>query len=168
MTEHTLSGILPNYIIFDIDGVFNPFMATDLRERGFFRYSKDWIEWDLDIVHHAAWVRELEDYADIVWGSTWGEESNALAGWFHLKNLSYPHISCMVGGSMITTAKLTAVSAWITEHVSLSQKVVWVEDELFEDAFIWGESHPNVLIVKTDPAIGLTLEQFETIKAFLS
>lgn len=158
----------PNYIIFDIDGVFNPFMATNLRERGFIRYHKEWISWDLDIVNHAAWVRELEDYADIVWGSSWEEESNALAGWFHLKNLSYPHIPMTTGGSMNSTWKLPAVSEWINENVSASQKAVFVEDEIFEDAVDWFAARPNLLLVKTDDRVGLTLEQVETIKAFLS
>jgi hypothetical protein len=157
----------PNYIIYDIDGVFNPFMATDLLERGFTRYVKGWVQWDLDTLDHARWVRELEDYADIVWGSSWEDESNALAGWFHLKNLSYPHIPMTTAGSMSTTWKLPAISAWIEQNVSDSQKVVWVEDELFEDAFVWAKNHPNVLIVQTNPAVGLTAGQVESIKSFL-
>lgn len=162
------SNLKPNYIIYDIDGAFNPFMATNLRERGFVRYSREWISWDLDIVNHASWVRELEDYADIVWGSTWEDESNALAGWFHLKNLSYPHIPMTMGGSMNTTWKLPAISAWVDENVGADQKVVWVEDEIFEDVTDWVAAHPNLLLVKTDDRVGLTFEQFEAIKAFLS
>lgn len=168
MTESFASVSLPNYIIFDIDGVLNPFMATNLRERGFIRYSREWINWDLDIVNHARWVRELEDYADIVWGSSWEEESNALAGWFHMKNLSYPHIPMTTAGSMNTTWKLPNISQWIVENVSASQKAVFVEDEIFEDAVGWFAARPNLLLVKTDPAVGLTAEQVETIKAFLS
>lgn len=159
---------LTNYIIFDIDGVFNPYLATNLLERGFIRYVKEWIHWDLDIVNHAQWVRELEDYADIVWGSNWNEESNALAGWFHMKNLSYPHIPITKGASMSTTWKLPDVSMWIDENVGPYQKVVWVEDEVYEDVTGWLNSHPNVLLVKTDARVGLTFEHFETIKAFLA
>lgn len=159
---------LPNYIIWDIDGVFNPHMATDLRERQFIRFNKDWVSWDLDIVHHAAWVRELEDYADLIWGSTWGEESNALAGWFHLQKTGYPHIPVPGGGSMLVTAKLPAISQWIEQNVSSQQKVVWVDDELFSDAFDWAAQKPNVLIIHTDAAVGLTLEQVDRMKAFLS
>lgn len=168
MTESTMPVALPNYIIYDIDGVFNPFMATDLLERNFVRYSKGWISWDLDLVNHAAWVRELEDYSDIVWGSTWEEESNSLAGWFHLKKVEYPHIDMSYGaGSSYQTWKLPAISNWILNNVSAEQKVVWVEDEVYDDAETWVAQFPNILLVKTDPAVGLTLEQVESIKSFL-
>lgn len=165
-----LDSTLPNYIIYDIDGVFNPHMATDLVERNFIRYSRGWIDWHLDVVNHAAWVRELEDYADLVWGSSWEEESNALAGWFYLKKTEYPHIDlAMSAGTMNReTWKLNSIEAWIDENVSTQQKVVWVEDEAYEDAMRWADLRPNVLLIITNPAIGLTLAQVESIKIFLS
>lgn len=168
--EAVVLPVLPNHIIFDIDGVFNPIYATNLRERNFIRYSKGWIEWDLDIVHHAAWVRELEEYADIVWGSSWEEDSNALAGWFHLKNTSYPHIDLgnSAGSLDKVTWKLATIAAWIDENISSTQKVAWVEDEAYDDAIVWAAERPNVLLIVTDPAVGLTLEQVEKIKSFLS
>jgi hypothetical protein len=120
-------------------------------------------------VNHAAWVRELEDYADIVWGSTWEDESNALAGWFHLRQIEYPHIDLSFGaGSSFQTWKLPAVANWIINNVSDAQKVVWVEDEVFDDAFKWAAQYPNLLLIQTDPAVGLTREHVDSIKAFLS
>lgn len=168
---------LPNYAIFDIDGVFNPHMATDLIERNFLHYTKGWIDWHLDIVNHAAWLREIDDLAEIVWGSNWYEESNALAGWFHLRKLEYPHIPLKtarvrtdleIRTDIMETWKLPAISAWVEKNVSDQQKVVWVEDEIFEDAHIWAAKKPNVLLIQTDPAIGFTKKQFEAAREFLT
>lgn len=168
MTNNRLKA--RHYAILDIDGVFNPYMATDLIERQFIRYQKEWIDWHLDIVNHAAWVRELEEYADIVWGSNWGDESNALAGWFHLGQTSYPHIPLATEtvGMDVATWKLPAISQWIDRNVKADQKVLWVEDEIAEDARLWVNGRPNVLLLEPDPAIGLTLDQFQLAKQFLS
>lgn len=148
-------------------------MATDLLERNFQHYTKGWVDWYLDIVDHAAWLREIDNIADIVWGSNWFEESNALAGWFHLRELSYPHIPLYTrdmenARTDMRTWKLPAISAWVEKNVSDQQKVVWVEDEILEDAHIWAAQKPNVLLIQTDPAIGFTKKQFEAAREFLT
>lgn len=155
----------PNYIIWDIDGVFNPYLASDLIERNFKRYSQGWVEWDLNVETHGAWLQELEEMATFVWGSDWESESNLLAQWFRLKKNEYPHIPLprgKIGG------KLAPVSRWIEDNVQPKQKVVWVEDELQDNAFQWAARRTNVLLVKPDPSVGLTYNQVQAIKSFLS
>jgi hypothetical protein len=156
-----------SYILWDIDGVLNPFMATDLVERGFVRFNRDWISWDLDIVHHAEWMRQLDEQNKFVWASTWGDESNALCGWFHLKELSYPHIPLQMNSNHDGTWKLASVSTWVEQNVPRTEKIVWVEDELHEDAYRWAENRGNVLLVKTDDSVGFTEQQYENVVAFL-
>lgn len=163
------AGKLPNYIVFDIDGVFSPNMAQDILDRGMTCYNDGWITWWLDIPTHGAWVRELETYADLIWGSNWHEESNKLAKIFELSSSQYPHIDLFFGaGSDAATWKLPPVRHWFESTGSSSQKVVWFEDEIFDDAKNWAESHPNVLLIHTDPAVGITSEQVLEAKNFLS
>lgn len=158
-----------NFLLWDIDGVFNPFMASNLRERGFVRYHKDWISWDLDIVNHARWVRELEEISLPIWASNWGSDSNALAGWFFMEETSYPHIDLSVGaGSSNASWKLLAIQHWVENNVPKNGKVVWVDDETHEDAFAWAAAHDNIMIIKPDDKVGLTLEHVESIKSFFS
>ena len=158
---------MTDYILWDIDGVFNPYMATDLIERGFSRYNQDWISWDLDVVNHGQWMRELESAANFVWASNWGDESNALVKWFFLESLHYPHIPLNMATEHSGTWKLPSISDWVRNDVAPAEKVVWVDDELDEDAFVWAQQRGNTLLLKTDPAVGLTREHVDTILAFL-
>lgn len=156
-----------HYILWDVDGVLNPFESTDLHERGFVRFNKEYISWALDIVHHAEWLRYLEFHASFVWASSWGSETNALCGWFGLKNIRYPHIPLSTSVEHQGSWKLPSIQKWVTENVSESDSVVWVDDELYDDAAVWAASLPNVLLIPTDPAAGLTYDEFLCINDFI-
>jgi hypothetical protein len=65
------------------------------------------------------------------------------------------------------TWKLPSISDWVRNDVAPLEKVVWVDDELDEDAFAWAEKRGNTLLLKPDPAVGLTRDHVDTILAFL-
>jgi hypothetical protein len=156
------------YFLWDIDGVFNPFMATDLIERGFVHFDQDWISWDLDLLNHGAWMRDLETKGKFVWASSWGDDSNALIKWFHLDSLHYPYIPLQMNDNHEGTWKLASVKDWVENQIPADEKVVWVDDEVENDAVLWVDSRPNTLLVRTDPAVGLTEQQYQRILDFLA
>lgn len=151
------------YLLLDIDGVFNPFMGEDLPSKGYVVYRDGWITWAVDPIHHAEWLRTVEEDVQIVWASSWEEESNKLAIFFWLDDIALPYIHLKRTDS--PTWKLESVSKWVTDNTSSGDQVVWVDDELEQDAFDWG-SDAGVLLVKTDPAFGVTLNEWNTFRRF--
>lgn len=160
---------IKKYIILDIDGVFNPFMGTNLPSKGYTLYRKVWISWALNVALHVPMLRRLEEHADVIWGSNWGAESNALAGWLHMKECNYPHIPMSYGttSNPDETWKLESISSWVEMNTNSEDLIVWVDDELHADAFEWAEQRGNVLVIKTDPAVGLTEAEADKAVQFL-
>lgn len=159
-----------NYLILDIDGVFNPFMGTNLPSKGYKVYRRIWINWALNIPLHSPMLRNLEEYADIVWGSNWLEDSNALAEWFSMKKPSYPHIPLLYGttDSSNETWKLESIIQWCEEHTNPGDRIVWIDDELQDDAYEWASRRGNFLMIKTDPRFGLTESQTLSAVSFFA
>jgi hypothetical protein len=153
------------YLLLDIDGAFNPFLASDLRERNFISYQNGWVNWHIDLNHHASWMREIEGQTNIVWASTWEEESNHLAAMFGMEDANLPHISLQM--TTAPTWKLHSIKTWVEENVERRDRVVWINDEIHNDAFAWADEHPHVKIIKSNPAIGLTLEDWNGARRFL-
>lgn len=151
------------YLLLYIDGVFNPFMGEDLPGRGFVVYQNGWVTWAVDLVHHAEWLRAIEEEVTIVWASSWEEESNKLASFFGLENADLPYIHLRRTDS--PTWKLESVREWVDSNTSSGDQVVWVDDELESDAFAWAET-VGVCLVRTDPAYGVTIDEWNGFRRF--
>lgn len=153
------------YLLLDIDGVFNPFLCPNLQERGFIVYQSGWITWSIDLINHAAWLRDIEKEVNIVWASSWLDDSNHLAAMFGLYNAILPHIEVGRTGSG-ETWKLDSVREWVEKNTTPEDSIVWIDDEVYDDAFQWADRNNNVLIIKPDPAVGLTAEEWQEMKDF--
>lgn len=150
------------YLLLDIDGVFHPYLAFDLEERGFVIYRNRWITWAIDLVHHASWVRDVEDKVSIVWASSWLKDSNYLGVMFGLEDVDLPYIPFDKAPDDETkTWKLESVQKWVQENTNKGDVIVWFDDEIKQDAVTWAEGTSNVKIIITDPAIGVTEKQWQ-------
>lgn len=148
------------HLLLDIDGVFNPFLCPNLTERGFILYQSGWITWSIDLINHASWLRNVENDVNIVWVSSWLEDSNHLSAMFGLYNALLPHVELSRTGKG-DTWKLDSVKEWVKNNTSPEDTIVWIDDEVYSDAFEWADRNNNILIIKTDPAIGLTEDEWQ-------
>lgn len=134
---------------------------------GYINIQEGWADW---WVHpdDGQFMRDLWLISDQYWCSSWEADSNILAAAFHLPEpLPYLQFSSPPTDEVIYTFKLPDVKEWYAK--TKPQKLVWVDDELQEDAYIWAESLPiPALLIKTDPKHGLTHSIKQGIKAFVS
>lgn len=153
-------------ILWDIDGVLNPFMASGLSHKGYFHVSEGWISWDIDLVNHAEWMRELSTKSEMVWCSAWEEESNIISFYFGLdETLDYIPLSQKHMGISGVTWKLDSVKKWLTDRDDL---VIWLDDEFEQDAYAWANERGKTKLIACDPAVGFTEEQYEEILVLIS
>ena len=151
-------------IIWDIDGVLNPYLANDLAERNFFHISKNWMTVDIDLQDHAAWMRDLESKSTMVWGSSWEDDSNLIADYFWLtKHLDYIKFRGVTHGEDITW-KLPSVIKFVD---TVKEPIIWLDDEFKQDAYDWAEKRGNTKLIYCDPAVGWTFEQYQQILEFI-
>jgi hypothetical protein len=149
-------------ILLDIDGVLNPLSDG----------NGDWVfETHQASDAHATWPVRLSHemgrailslQCRIKWLTTW------IVG----KDYANPEIGVLLGwgpkGAFHVTEEQASDPLWkqravlnFLEGVDGSQKVVWIDD----DANL--SSSRNLLVVKTNPLIGLTRKHVEQIRAFL-
>ena len=151
-------------ILWDIDGVLNPLFATDLIERGFFHVDEGYASWNIDLTHHAAWMRDLSTKADMIWCSSWMNDSNIIATYFMLDNhLDYVDFPTMVDDPDITW-KLEAVK---NHFAGSDEPIIWLDDEFKGDAYEWAKERPYTLLISCDPAVGWTQKQYEKMLDFI-
>lgn len=157
-------------ILLDIDGVLNPLFSFTLTEDGFTPFSKGWASWSLNSKLHAPMLESLDNIDNIVWCSSWLEESNYINVHFGLnrtyecvplKNEGFINIDSNVQESW----KLNSVKKYTS---SFEGKVVWIDDELYDDAFLWANQRglERTLLIKTDPAQGFTFKDYQKIFDF--
>ena len=151
-------------ILTDIDGVLNPFLMPGMPS-GYISVQEGWISWRLDLLYHASWLRDLNERAEIIWASTWAEDSNTVNMYFAIPVL-FPHIDFTQATTRPgTTGKLADVQQYLA---GTDEPVIWLEDELEADAFEWAAQRPNTLLIHCDPRTGLTEAQYHEILAFLA
>ena len=159
-----VSGMTATTILWDIDGPLNPHLATDLIERGFVRVDEGSATWHLDLNHHAEWLRHLESMnTQMMWCSSWLDESNALVKHYGLKN-ELPFVELYDSAEQESTMwKLPAVKKAFPGKIPL----IWVDDEFEESAYEWAAARGNTMLVACDPAVGWTFEQYQLMEQFI-
>lgn len=153
------------YVLLDIDGVLNPFLAWDLVERKFETVHKEWATWQLNASLHAPWIQALSEKATIVWCSSWEEASNAVSEHFGLPDFPFVKLSGTATTSDHGTWKLPYVEDFLRGK---DDKVIWLDDEFEADAYRWSESRKNTLLLPCAPAVGFNEGDFRKALAFLS
>lgn len=157
-------------ILWDIDGVLYPDMSTHLDdpEYDYINVRSGWASWWVD-PSDGQFMRDLWMITDQYWCSSWESESNALVPVFHLPE-PLPYLQ--FGGpspkdGLVYTYKLPDVKDWYAENKP--KKLVWVDDELQQDAYIWADALPiPTLLIKTDPRDGLTNAIKQEILSFVT
>lgn len=152
-------------ILLDIDGVFNPFLSFTLQEDGYQSVSYGWAEWSLK-PEHGVWLQALSLHADLIWVSSWNEQSNGANRFWEIP--AFPFVPLTIGeGNEDTTWKLETIQTYLENDNS---PVIWADDELKPDAFAWALARGNTFLIKCEPDTGLTKEQFKqiykTVKSF--
>lgn len=153
-------------IITDIDGVYVPFFARSNPELGFREYEGYGERAFLKPEMQKPWLETFMSKATLVWGSKWKEPNKLLALLGINANWEKIEISNQDVG--LGTWKIKSIRKWVEENLSPEEKLVWIDDELEEDAFEWARVRGNMLSVAPDRVIGLTQEQFEEIDHFIS
>lgn len=158
-------------ILLDIDGVLNPLFSFTLEEDGFIHFSKGWASWSLNSDLHKPLLERLNSIAEIHWCSSWLDESNYINAFFQLPK-DYPYVPLRnVGFENINnhvlpeTWKLNSVKEYTSSY---EDKLVWVDDEIYDDAFQWAEDRglDRTLLIKTNPSVGFTLTEYQQIVDF--
>jgi hypothetical protein len=158
------NGDPTTYVLVDIDGVLNPFLGWGLSERGFTNVTHSWGAWQLNSDLHAPWLKEISKYAELVWCSSWGSESNVASRHFELPDLPFVKLSGLSTNSGHGTWKLPYVEDFLREKIG---KVVWLDDEFQSDASHWASTRTQTLLIDCDPSIGFTELQYKNILAFI-
>ena len=155
-------------VLLDVDGVLNP-------ARKAWGYRRHWV-FPYGMAHrlllnprHGQMLTELADAtgAELVWASYWQDRANTwIAPRVGLPSLRYVPIP-----TRWTRLARPAPGPWKARHVA-----AWVG----QTPFVWLEDDPNVtgclahepdlgqhLVVKIDPALGLTQHHLEQARAWL-
>jgi hypothetical protein len=152
-------------VLFDIDGVLNPFLADASRlPPSFVPVQEGWASWLLDFNQHRQWMLQLEREAELVWASSWEEESNLVNKRFGLDGLTYPHVPFKNAPSGEGMWKLPAIERYLAQS---DEAVVWLDDEFEDDAREWAARRPSTLLIECDPTMGWTEAQYEQVLDFV-
>lgn len=154
-------------VIFDIDGVFVPFYARYNPRIGF-SWQENGRKGDfLKPEMQRPWIEELSAIANLVWGSA-REDANCTLELLQIDQ-EWERIELEYRDLETTpiTWKLESIQAWVADNVPDDELLVWVDDELQQDAFDWAAERGNMLAIAPLKDEGLTQPQYETIIAFL-
>lgn len=156
-----------NVVVFvDIDGPLNPFLSfTAADDESFVYCGGEWNKGLFNVVDHKQWLHNIIELgAQLVWVSNWGDETVVISELFELPILPWVEFK----GSQVSNGswKLPFVKEYIDAHFNNSS-VIWLDDQLEEDAFMWADERGNTLLVKPDPAVGWTLEQYNSMITFI-
>jgi hypothetical protein len=150
-------------LLIDIDGVLSLFgFASSERPPG------DWIQADgwphLISAGARAYLHELAGFFELAWCSGWEERANDhLPGLLGLTG-PLPHLSFDRNpGRGHAHWKLAAIEDYAGEQRPLA----WIDDALNEACEEWAAAREGpTLLVRTQPAIGLTAEHVEQLVAW--
>jgi hypothetical protein len=155
------------YIIMDIDGVLNPFGARYNTRLGFTWLERNNTGVFLEPDMHSRWITKLSEDATFVWGSAWAEGSNLILDLLEL-DMKWDWVPLETEDIGLGTWKMKSVKQWVEDNVTAGEKVVWLDDELEDDAHEWAEARGNMLAICPDRYQGLTEEDFQNIHKFIT
>ncbi|MWV50924.1 hypothetical protein GRS96_16755 [Rathayibacter sp. VKM Ac-2803] len=153
-------------ILLDVDGVLNPTVTSD-RSVGGHRLGLD--------PEREALVLRLAAAGTIVWATTWPPKLTSVLA----RDLGLPaHTEAIVFGGGLPrdprfpgqTGKLQPVAAWLEAARARTaiDAVVWIDDNLREDAYLWAREQDTPFhLIRPDAAAGLTSDEVGTAEEFL-
>lgn len=153
-------------ILLDVDGVLNPTVTSD-RAAGGHRLSLE--------PEREALVHRLAAIGTVVWATTWPPKLTSVLA----RDLGLPEgTEAIVFGGGLTrdprfpgqTGKLQPVAEWLEQASARSSvdAVVWIDDNLREDAYAWArEQETPFHLIRPDAAVGLTSDEVAGAEEFL-
>ncbi|QHC67541.1 hypothetical protein GSU68_13820 [Rathayibacter sp. VKM Ac-2759] len=154
-------------ILLDVDGVLNPTVTSD-RAAGGHRLGLE--------PEREALVLRLAAVATIVWATTWPPKLTSVLA----RDLGLPEgtEAIVFGGGLPRdprfpgqTGKLQPVAAWLEsarERMAVDA-VVWIDDNLREDAYAWAREQDTPFhLIRPDAATGLTSDEVGGAEEFLA
>lgn len=158
-------------ILLDIDGVLNPQVVWDSRN-GLSGPSLLLSE------AHLALVQDLNTLGQIAWASTWSKDQTsrletAIGLPADTPSLDFTQTRVDFLSTAGPTWKIPFVERWLRRRERIEERsyqaVVWIDDELYEDADMWAHaSSAPTLLIRTDPDTGLTMTDVAVIRTFLA
>lgn len=157
-----------NLVILDIDGVLNPYYASNGNPQEFSEIIlEDNIQVFLNLNMQRPYWEKISELSTIVWGSAWEGMSNHLSSVLGFDELEWIPISRTDVG--LGTWKIRSIQKWLNNNeLKKFDKIVWLDDELEQDAFDYADSLENMLCIAPDRELGLTEKDYEQIIEFLS
>ena len=143
----------------DIDGVLNPYEGSC--PDGFVEHDLFGDEPVRVCTAHSAWLFELAERYDLVWGSSWNEADRAVLGGV-LALPAFVGAVALPSGEFDPALKVPAV-----ERFAAGRALAWIDDLFCPAAWDWsGRRAEPTLLLPTDPAVGLVRAQVDELLAW--
>ena len=123
-------------------------------------------------------TRELITLGRVVWASTWPMDQKAsLVTAIGLPSdtpsVSFTETDTESATMTTSTWKLPFIERWLRRQEHIYERyyhaVVWIDDDLHSDAEVWAHASSSpTLLIRTDPAVGLTDSGVARVRTFLS
>ena len=169
-------------LLIDVDGVLNPFQSSS-PPPGFnthFIKAKSRSPQNISeeegrtyklflSSRHAEWLQSLQERAELVWATTWGDFDQAnrlLSPIFSLPSLPTIQLdySCLHSFDCPPTWKLASIQAFAKDR-----PLIWLDDDLHQDAFAWAAQRPSpTLLILCNPIVGWVRKEYDKILRFLN
>lgn len=171
-------------LFLDVDGVVNPYAAPRLPD-GFIEHrflvhdevwhiagaemNTRWVIARLNPAFHGPLLNGLATDFDLVWASSWGNDANVHPS----PLLGLPPLPVVVPAPC---RPRVATKVWVINEFARGRALAWIDDDPAPsgapDAFQWARSRRGgkdgrpTLIVRTDPAKGMTKEHADELHRF--
>lgn len=155
-------GAVSPVLVFDVDGVLNPYAAT-VCPPGYVEHGLFPGEEPVRLCPaHGAWISELAACFEVAWCTGWGDEANRVLAPI-LALPPFPVIQ-VPPAPFAPAAKVPAVAAFVADPPA-----VWIDDLLTPQARRWADRRSAAtLLVDVDPTHGLRRPMIDQALAWAS
>jgi len=153
-------------LLVDVDGVLAPFGHGASEEERAAEGTLDVDGLGIRIVRDLrGWISRLEDAFECVWATAWEHKAPLVFGRVFRFGSGWPVIPFSGPNGGGPTWKLVHVAGWCEENAA-GRRVAWIDDDLSWDAREWARRRDETLLVRTDPARGMTAADVDRLLAW--
>lgn len=153
-------------LFLDIDGVLAPFQMSERTKEYLVDGEEMFFHEDL-----REWLALLDKHYEIIWATSWHETANDNPVFQEVFGL--PRRPVVPLGVELpdytraaTESKLPWIKNYIIKNSYTSTPIVWIEDDLFQDARDWAAERNQVvstILIQPDPNTGLTSVDIDSL-----